>query len=591
VLVCSKVANQNNSAYMAANRFARAHEVQGWDYETVMFSDTTFINSLYATDPIVGGVGAHYGDYDMAVILNMPNVYYLQTQANCTTQGMYHFDHYINRNSTRAFPIPLLVPIAGSGFLYHATNFATAISGIVECTAYTSGKGEAYKDAQGDSLYLWTTSNLEEALVVNSDSATFSWVVPLMGRYTATRNATKTRYSNMWMTVGSGNHRVIYLPNAEVDANMGNWLTAFAMFTKVTPVEIPVIAYAFGRSALGAAEVGSDTVQYAAGVKRNVDYAVANGIKLELVCYPRYMHTDPNGVNAQAVAWQARYPSNIRLTVSSAYGWPDGADDLVGSGSYSQKVSRIKYVMDSTATHFSTIDRTRLDIYSSLFSTTPDSTLMAIVHSGITDVYNWGTASDEQYPGGTTRSILGPRKIMVNDAGTLRELRIHSAARMARYDMEENVTADWIKTAYVDTAGASSSTSSARRALAIARYLNYSIGNYRYIDAGAYGTNNATASIANRVTTLGGFSAGIFLPALTFSGSSQLSWEHDDKSASVATRMAQVDSTRSVFLDTMKQLNAQKKMGDYIVATYGTTGQGPFIWAWLTDVKWDRRER
>jgi hypothetical protein len=588
VIVCDKLLNQNAQAYMANNRFSKAHEVQGWDYETVMFSDTAFINSLYATDPVVGGVGSRYGDYDMAVILNMPNPYYFQSDANCESQGMYNFNHMINRNSVRAFPIPLLVPFGGQGFQYYGTSLAAAYTGIVSSATLTSGKGEPYKDAQGDSLYLYTTTGLYETLVANSDSTTptnFSWVKPLVWRYTAGREAVKTRYATMWMTVGAGNHRVIWLPYADQDRNTGNWLTAFAMFTKVQPVEIPVVAYAFGPSALGASEVGTDTVQYGAGFKRNVDYAVANGIKLDLACYPYYMATDPNGVNAQAITYQTNYPGNIRLTVSSMYGWSPGADDLISSGSYSQKLSRIKYVMDPTATHFPTIDRTRLDVYGSWFSTTPDSSLMAIVHSGITDVYNWGTAVSAQYPAGALYSILGPRRIFVNDAGTLRELRIHSAAHVARYDMEELGSADWIKTAYVDTVGTDQNSSTVRRAKTMALYLNYSIGNYRFIGGAVTSNINSTATIANRVNNEGDFAAGMFLPALTFSGGSKLSWAGSTKTS----RRAKVDSTQSTFLNTMKQLNAQKKMGDYIVATYGTTGQNPLIWAWLDEVKWDRK--
>jgi hypothetical protein len=128
------------------------------------------------------------------------------------------------------------------------------------------------------------------------------------------------------------------------------------------------------------------------------------------------------------------------------------------------------------------------------------------------------------------------------------------------------------------------------RSKLIPYYFNFSVGNYKVIDGGMY-SNKAAAALANRVNIHSDFQAGMYLPALTFSGGSKYTWGNADSTISAAksSRRAKVDSTRSVFLDTMKQLNAMKRMGDYIVATYGTTGQGPFIWAWLDEVKWDRK--
>jgi len=398
----------------------------------------------------------------------------------------------------------------------------------------------------------------------------------------------------MWMTVGTGSHRIIWIPNADVDWQTGNLLTAFAMFTKATPIEMPVLAYAFGKSDIPSIEAGTDTVQYGAGFKRNVDYAVANGIKLELLCVPYYMQSQNVTANkTQAIAYQTAHPDNIRLTISSMYGWAPYAEDLsiIGStGSYSQKVKRLQQMQDSCEVYFPTISTTRFDAYAGRFidPTTGlvDSVLSVLAARNITDVYCWASNTWAQYPASTVYGILNPSRTWVDD----NELRFHPIGySYMRYDMQERNNPDWLKTAYVDTVGASSTTSSARRAVVNAKYLPYCIGLYKYVNGAIYGTSDGTAAVANRVAAQSTFQVGMFLPAMTFCGGSKLTWKNADHTASVTTRRAQVDSTRSVFLDTMKQLNAQKKMSDYIVDTYGTTGNRTFIWSWLSDVNWDRK--
>jgi hypothetical protein len=598
VIVCDKLgAASNASAYQANNVFSRCHAVQGWDYETCMASDTSFIGSIYQTNPCVGSadtiaggvkLGSRYGRYDMIVWLSVPALGWIASDANCATYGMPHFGQMIDRGSAWASPIPMLIPFPDD--MDHSGNFAAAYTGVEEVTALTSGKGEAYKDEQGDSLYLFTTTGQGECRVISADTVGYSphWSHPLMWRSTAARDATTRRYARMWITVGTGNHRVIWLPNATSDLNIGNWLTAFAMFTKVQPIEMPVIAYAFGKVDLTSGEIGADTVQYSAGFKRNVDYAVANGIKLELSCYPYYMQSQAKHINTtQAIAWQAAYPDNIRLTLSSHYAWSTSGV-LSTTGTYSQKVARLKMLQDSTGVYFPTISTTRLDIYDGRFIDASlgraDSAVMVLANRGITDAYNWGTADyGVQYPASSIYGVLGAQRTWIGG----KELRFHPIGMIARYPLQELNNPDWLKTAYVDTAGTAGTSSSVRRAQTIVKYLNYSIGNYKYID-GAISSNRGTAGLATRVNNHATFQAGAYLPALTFSGGSKLSWTTAVR-GDCTTRRAQVDSTRSVFLDTMKQLNAMKRMGDYLVATYGTTGQSPFIWAWLDEVKWDRR--
>jgi hypothetical protein len=369
----------------------------------------------------------------------------------------------------------------------------------------------------------------------------------------------------MWMTVGSGNHRIIYLPNAELNYNSENWLIAFSMFTKVQPVEIPIIAYAFGRGDLTALEVGTDTVQFGAGFKRIKDYAVANGMKIDLACYPYYMQSQNVTANkTTATAYADAFPNNIRLTMSAGSSWyPTAYANMLSAGTYAEKVTKIKYTQDSIGVYFPTMNTTRLESYSAWFASGTDSILSAIANRGITDVYNWGPTTGgsaaPQYPSSASYLIVGPQRTWINDGGTLHEMRFHTIGYIARYTLHETTGSPWtgpdgLRVVYTDTV-----TANGKRASLVTGLLSG--------------------------LTFGNVQAGMYLPAFTFCGGSKTSWTASGRDY----RRASVDSSRSIFLDMMKQLNSMKRMGDYIVSTYGTTGQSPIIWAWLDEVKWDRR--
>ena len=611
-IVCDKLGiAQNTSAFAVNNIVARCQEVQAWEYETCMSSDTTFLGSLYADNPTIAGaqVGSRYGRYDIAVMLNMPLPSWIKTDANCDTYGMPHFLQMVDRNHTWASPIPLLVMSEGFPEVNDTTrdDWRKFVTGCHSTTALTAGLGFPYKDAGGDSLYTLTPTGREEALVFDSDTTMLigstlwptTWVKPLFWRSTTNRDASGFRYASCWMTVGTGNHRVIWLPWATDDCRAGMVPIIFSMFTKVRPIELPIIAYAFGRININGSETGKDTVLYGAGFKAVKDYAVANGMKVELACYPYRMKLQGVAANTTtAVNYATQYPQNIRLTMSSGESWFGTTYyDMKGSANatiYTTTVvaesspNRIKRTQDSCAVYYPIINTAILDGYDGIFSAAStynkaDSILMALANRNLTDVYNWWTpAYSVAYPASVTYQIVGPQRTWINSGGTLKEIRFHSINNIARYNIQELDNPDWLKTAYYDTVG--TDKASYKRAQFMSLMLPRMLGLYVYIDGAEYSVRGAAAKGARAMATAK-YSTGIYLPALTFSGGSKLSWAGTSK----ATRRAAVDSTRSVFLDVMKMVNNQKKMGDYLVQTYGINGTTPFIYSWMSDVKWDRR--
>jgi len=259
--------------------------------------------------------------------------------------------------------------------------------------------------------------------------------------------------------------------------------------------------------------------------------------------------------------------------------------DMKGSGtaaSYSQKINRIQHTQDSCAVYYPIINTSILDGEDGVFANktsniSSDTTLIALVDRGITDVYNYWTPSySVAYPKDLTFHIVGPQRTWING----KELRFHSVNSISRYFLQGSVNhVDSLKKAYIDMA-----RFKLNRATFQSHLLPRIMGLYVYLDAASTSVR-ATAAASGRAMARAKFATGVYLPTSSFCGGAKATYA----GAAFEYDRAMVDSTRSVFLDVMKMVNNQKKMGDYIVSTYGINGTTPFIFSWLSDVKWDRR--
>jgi hypothetical protein len=530
---------------------------------------------------------ASQGGYTEAIALNLPNNYYWNTRAKCTTIGMPYFVDYINRNAkfvnggnSAAFPIPLILPYDGAP--YFTLRLGPKFTGVADTTGINIAALSDYQsflDAEGDSIYITTLASPYVNSVATTDSA--SWVYPIYWRDVVTRRTLHNREAWCWMTKGAGNHRIIWMVHGEQDVMATMWPAVLGMFEKITPIEFPILALHFGKIAAPEWGASLDTVGLGANFKAIKDYAVANGMKIDLlglVYNMKEVAASSNAVNrSTAYNYMNAWPNNIRITLCSYESWkPTTYYDWIGSingASNSEAVSRIKYTQDSTSapTFYPNISTTRADVYGGYFvqSGTLDrayDALVALASRGITDIYASGKNNTTSYPGATDRGIIGSQRTWI---GT-HELRIHAYSGFWRYTLEGAVhNADSLRVAYL-------SRFASYRADFMRKLLPYTIGTYTTLtdDSGIA----ITAANGIRVSRSAQYNPGMVLNALTFTGG-----------AGFAVPLVGTSATRSLFLDVMKMMNNQVKMGNYIIDTYGTVKQPAFIYSWMEDVKMDRR--
>lgn len=565
--------------------FATNEKALGFDYVVFDAADTTAV-----------WAAASSGTYSMAICLNLPPLTSsYDTDAELLAVGWPLLGMYVDRGSAKAFPIPLMLPLCSNDMVTTGV-WASAYTGQI-ATATLSGSATEYhpfKSESGDSIYCAFSFNGKiEPRVAESDSTGFDFSYPLFWRYTAGTAAVNYKYAHCWMTKGTGAHKVIYLKAAQYNYMQFLWPTVIGMFEKIAPLEFCADAYLFGFGSVDASYTGADTVGFAAGFKAIKEYCVDNGIKLELSCLPRYMQNKSVPADkVLSVSYANAYPANIRLTASNPLGWrlegsayPDYFGGLV-TGSYSQKVARIKVMQDSCTVYFPSINTATIDAYDGIFSNVTtnvraDSSLMAAADRDVTDIYNDNAI---QRPLTLTKHIVGPQRTWVKDIddGHLNKIRFHPKySKFDRYDIQNANSADTLKIAYINTA-AYSDNRATWQSYIVARLL----GQVGYLTS-SESEITTSASDCRRLPLRYQPRSGFYLPAYTFAGGSKTSYA----ASFDGTALAKVDSTRSVFLECLQGMNALKSMSDYMITTHGTLKGPAFVWAWRDEVKYDRRNR
>jgi hypothetical protein len=598
--------------------FARWQKVLGFEYDVydAKYLKTCVACSLYTHHGVAERDTldildiAEQGGYSMAILLNLPA---LGTSFDGNTSSYSTADfinngwgtassalgQWINRNSVaHHFPIPLFVPAPTSITPTANTFFAVGITGSVEAIArtWTTTHDKSYTDAQGDSIYMGSgPTNITESIVAGNDS--LSWVYPLAWRYDAAFDAFGCKPALAWMTVGAGNHKVVYLPYASEYANAFLWPTIIGMFEKITPIDVPILADQFGSASATFWGTSQDTVSLGVNFKAIKDYAVANGMKIDLLGLTWSMKNE-TGADAHPVfqttayTYANQYPGNIRITPLTYEGWGTSNREWLGAANATTyngvdgMLGRITLAQAGILANFPTISRTRVALYGGYLGqatvgTKTDSMLAALAAKGITDVYNFGDGSyGASYPASLLYQVVGAQRTLIGRGDSAKEIRFHPMSSYWRYMLETNTAGDSTRISYLPY-GAHNTGYNWRRADFMKYLVPVTCGYTRTTASQSVGSQGITitSSTYNLATHGAGYQPGMNLPALTFTGGS----------AAKYPTVTGIDPTRSLFLDVMKMINNQVKMSNYIVDTYGTIDQPVFVYSWMEDCKYDRR--
>jgi hypothetical protein len=249
-------------------------------------------------------------------------------------------------------------------------------------------------------------------------------------------------------------------------------------------------------------------------------------------------------------------------------------------------LGRITLAQAGILANFPTISRTRVALYGGYLGqatvgTKTDSMLAALAAKGITDVYNFGDGSyGASYPASLLYQVVGAQRTWIGRGSSAKEIRFHPMSSYWRYLLETNTAGDSTRISYLPR-GLYNTGYQWRRADFMKFLVPVTCGYTRTTASQSVGSQGITitSSTYNLATHGAGYQPGMNLPALTFVGGSTAAHFH----------MAGADSSRSLFLDIMKQINAQVKMANYIVSTYGVVSQPVFQYSWMEDVKHDRR--
>jgi hypothetical protein len=594
------------------NIFARWQKILGFEYDTY---DANYLrvkagSGLYTHHGVAGSDSqdvwdiANSGDYSCAILLNL-STYVATTALDEASEfiatgwgtSRSNLGEWANRASVHASPIPLILPAPTYFLVTSGKAWDTAITGQIagKTRSWAATHDRGVVDAQGDSIFTGVQpTNLYEAFVVGSDS--LSWVRRLVWRDDdALYDTQSAKPTYLWMTVGTGNHKVVYFPYCANQYNAYLWPTVIGMFEKITPIDVPIVAEYFGSASEAYWGTSEDTVSLGTNFKAIKDYAVANGMKIDLLGLTWSMkretgaHSHPV-FKTTAYTYANQYPGNIRITPSTYESWKDATHyDWLGTQNatspiYSGMLSRMTYTQDSLAAYFPLISRTRAHVNGGVFAMATnynksDSVLTALAAKGIADVYDYGDGSyGAQYPSNSSYHVIGAQRTWIGRGVGIKEMRFHPLS-VWRYTLQQTNDAygDTLRISYINTAQYRDNRSDFMRYL-----IPVNCGYYRTTAeqaVGSQGVNIISATTTNLATHGAGYQPGIHLNALTFTGGS----------AAKFPLVTGVDPSRSLFLDMMKQVNGMVKMANYVVDTYGVVKQPVFVYSWMEDVKHDRR--
>lgn len=580
MVLCSKTAAHANSKYINAC-WSRMVEVLGVkDYVVYDPADTVAVEAAAAG-----------GDYALAIAMNLPELSSsFDSDAEIATAGWGNLGMWVDAGSVNAFPIPLVMLLPTN--MTTTNSWASAYTGQISSTVRATGTPAdatalwpvPRKTANGDSLYVYMSWNGNyEALVAEADSSGFSFSTPLVWRYTSAREAVNTKYASMWVTTGTGNHKVFWIPYASKPYNVWQWASVIAAYEPITPIECPFNVLFFGQIAnLWHFGTDADTTSLGLNLKTIKDYAVANDIKIDfnVEAYWLDYHAAPS-MSTDLIASCAAHPNNLRMSHLTTFDWDDQEDWLNAAGStYTTMTRRIADTFDSTEVHLPTagISETRIVTYLHYF-TGPDpyakldTVLLALTASGVTDVQS----SSNQYsaampPSNLKMGVFGPRRMWIATSPTqtsdFDELRMHSKGLHARYRIQFTNQDDSLRCAYLNYARMNN-----YRSRFMGEWPAYTLGMFCHDSGGQMNLEWATYYMKVARNAILGF--GWDLPPMTLTGG--------------VYDLAGVDATRSLFLDLLKGYVEQRNAAQYIIDTYGTQDQALFIPAFWDECKYDRR--
>jgi hypothetical protein len=562
----------NNSIYLYAI-FDRMHKTLGFSYDQVLATDTTAVWTM-----------ANSGLYSCAIAVVLPDLVdgTFDTEAELAAAGYPYLSMYINRNSAKAFPIPLIMPLPTT--LVTSNCWATAYTGQVGQSATATTACLPLTDADGDSIYANCHGDGETRARI-ADS--LSWCDPMVWQDVVVGASTQ-KYAHIWRTVGSGNHQVVYIVNAPMSYMQFLFAGVIGMFEKVTPVDLSICAdeygyvaasYAYGNNAFGTTV---DTVSFAYNLHRISDYIVANGMKVDFLVSGYQMRTQNKANILTLPTLCAAYPANLRMTHKTDYSWnTTTAKDWLGfsdAGTYSQMVKRISRSIDSTSLYYSVAEN-RLSAqcmsYSGSSWVKTDSVLNAIVDCGVDEIYvvnnsRLGTAM----PNSPVYGLIRPGKTWIGESHN--EIKCYPiGGNSSQGGSGITATIDSARIYYLPSA-----TYMAARGLGSATHSKVNLGEYIIYGSSSYSYSSLSAGV-RKAMRVSGYTPGFAISSGLITGGSR-------GKGYLPHHYATADSTQSMFLYFLQEYNNHLKMANNLATRYGTSNSPTFVWSWLNEVKLDR---
>jgi hypothetical protein len=565
----------SNKATSAAYPLGNLQRALGFEYDRVLASDTTFINSIYPG-------GSREGEYSCAMLWPLPTIgTSYDSQAELDAGGWLRVGMYVNRGSARAFPIPLIVPHSGMSTL---GVWAEALTGQIANGPTFSTDGLPIVNAFDDSLYM--NIHATGAGTVSRVADSTSWCDALLW-VDAAVGASTQKYAVVWRTVGTGSHQVVYVKTPAVSYSQFTLAMAIAMFEKVVPYEVCLLMGNYGYvgnttpdgwfSAWGPSV---DTVSCAYNLYRIRDYVVANDIKLDFLVDSYNMKTQAKANILLVPTLATQHPGNIRMTHSTNRAWSNtgsGSDvDWLGySGNkyYLTINRRIARSLDSASVYYDIDDDRLVGIgayYNGYWGSTGkiDSVLRAVTDAGVRDIYTYSNAV----------ALMPPRSVYHGTSTAARtwigedydELRSYAMGRFASDDL--STTNDTCRIFYINTVARKAS-----RATYSAQISRFMFGEAPSTIPASLGDGMTLP----RAARIGQPAFGIMINSSFITGGSR-------QKGYLPSAYPQADSTQSVAMYFIQDMNNRVKMANNVIAEYGTSGSPLFKWAWLDEVKQDR---
>lgn len=538
--------------------FAINMRTGGVTYDVVLCSDSTTL-----WDKAISG------DYQIAIALHLPDFTaspFYDKGSELDAVGWWRLDDYVNRSDSLAFPIPLIIPMpVGLTSLGCWADSVSGQMGVVPHATYWAaedytGEDQPLTNANGDSLFLRThaTTLTNPPRIATNDS--LAWCYPLVW-YNCTQPATGQVVCPIWMTKGTGNHRVIYVYYAAISFQQGFIMSLIAGWdSDFQDLEVCEGLYNFGYNAAGNM---TDTTSLGTNLKDIETFVVAEGVKLDIgIDTYHWAVTQADSMRGKYLFvedWPVDHPDNFRFFPQGARNWGnnsywtsyaadlsqatmetyignsidsiENASSLAGRDGLATAVVTDRYICYENSGTF------RYNIYGDI-----DEVLKALLKKGVNKLYIMGGVSTDISPSNTYRHLHYPVKTRIKyDATTYYDLELYAWA--------------WNGGSQIAGASDTDQPTIANRGTLNAVWLKRLCGFY---------VTNLDAGPNSDGVKWGTYRPGMMMDANYLGNDNNV-------------------------LEVMQAMNSYMDAMNYMVTEYGNGTRSSCIgYAWMDDVKWDR---